>query len=76
MWCTMFQSLDTLELQEVGVIHKPDFVAHPERYFTESSAGKRSSTDTVLPSLPNVTDSKYVPLTAGGWDGLVCFLRF
>ena len=51
------QSLDTTDLQEVGGIQKPDFIAHPERYFSESSAGKRRSKG-VLPSLPNVTESK------------------
>ena len=52
------QSLDTSDLQEVGVIHKPDFVAHPERYFSQSSAGKRRSGDTFLPSIPAVADSE------------------
>lgn len=54
----MFQSLETSDLQDVGVIQKPDFVAHPEKYFTERSAGKRRSTDTAVPTLPSVTDSK------------------
>lgn len=53
-----FQSLDTSDLQDVGVIQKPDFVAHPERYFTERSAGKRRSAENTLTSLPSVTDSK------------------
>ena len=52
------QSLDTSDLQEVGVIHKPDFVAHPDRYFSQSSAGKRRSGDTFLPSLPVIADSE------------------
>lgn len=55
----IFQSLETSDLQDVGVIHKPDFVAHPEKYFSESSAGKRQSADTTVPTLPSVTDSKY-----------------
>ena len=51
--------MDTSDLQEVGGIQKPDFIAHPERYFSERSAGKRRSADAVLPSLPNVTERKY-----------------
>ena len=54
-----YASLETSDLQDVGVIHKPDFVAHPEKYFNESSAGKRQSADTTVPTLPSVTDSKY-----------------
>lgn len=52
-----YASLETSDLQDVGVIHKPDFVAHPERYFSESSAGKRQSADTTVPTLPSVTDN-------------------
>lgn len=54
----IFQSLETSDLQDVGVIQKPDFVAHPEKYFIERSAGKRRSQDTTVPTLPSVTDSK------------------
>lgn len=52
-----YASLETSDLQDVGVIHKPDFVAHPEKYFSERSAGKRQSTDTSVPTLPSVTDN-------------------
>lgn len=52
-----YASLETSDLQDVGVIHKPDFVAHPEKYFSESSAGKRQSADTTVPTLPSVTDN-------------------
>ncbi|XP_068715125.1 cilia- and flagella-associated protein 337-like [Montipora foliosa] len=55
-----YASLDTSDLQEVGAIHKPDFVAHPERYFTQSSSGKRRSKDTFLPSLPVVADNLHM----------------
>lgn len=52
-----YASLETSDLQDVGIIHKPDFVAHPEKYFSESSAGKRQSADTTVPTLPSVTDN-------------------
>ncbi|XP_067024528.1 cilia- and flagella-associated protein 337-like isoform X2 [Acropora muricata] len=55
-----YASLDTSDLQEVGVIHKPDFVAHPDRYFSQSSAGKRRSGDTFLPSLPVIADNLHM----------------
>lgn len=51
------QSLDTSELDEVGLIQKPEFVTHPERYFSEKPArGKRGS---ALPPLATTVESEY-----------------
>ena len=41
----------------MGSIHKPEFVTHPERYFSERPArGKRAS---ALPPLATTAESKY-----------------
>ena len=64
-----FQSLDTSDLKDVGVIQKPDFVAHPERYFSQSLGGKQQN-PTVLPPIPTVTDSKSLLLPTVKGDKL------
>ncbi|EDO44327.1 predicted protein [Nematostella vectensis] len=49
-----YAALETAELADVGTISKPDFVSHPEKYFSErQSAGKRSK---ALPPLPSITE--------------------